>query len=89
MKRMLPDPPMPPLPRRLDGQQWRPAFGLYWSPKEWRLIQRLGLMELDHALTGSQVQSILWNYRAMADDTVLRALTVGSLIGLLFGAFVL
>lgn len=52
-------------------------------------MQRLGLMELDHGLTGTQVQTILWCYRSMADDTVCRALVVGWLAGLLFGAFVL
>lgn len=83
-------PEMPPSRMMSEsGAEWRPAFGQYWSPKEWRLMQRLGLMELDHGLTGTQVQTILWCYRSMADDTVCRALVVGWLAGLLFGAFVL
>ena len=78
-----------PLPSKRDGKEWKPAFGLYWSPKEWKLIQRLGLMDMRKTLAGHQVREILFCYESLAYDTALRALFVGWLAGLLFGAFVL
>jgi hypothetical protein len=80
-----------PLPskQRLGCNEWRPAFGLYWSPREWSLLQRLGLMELNTTLTGNQAREILFCYRSMSADTAWRAMFVGWIAGLLFGAFVL
>lgn len=71
------------------GSDWKCAFGLYWSPKEWLIMQRLGLMGLNYTLTGHQVREILFCYRSMSADTAWRAMFVGWIAGLLFGAFVL
>lgn len=69
-------PEMP--PSRLiseTGREWKPAFGLYWSPKEYQLLQKLDL--LGTQLQPWEAQKIVHAARSLTFDRLCLGITIG------------
>lgn len=55
--------------------KWKPAFGQFWSPRDWRILQALKLMKC--SLTSAQAQAIVWAYRGMVESAAMRGFFAG------------
>jgi hypothetical protein len=61
---------------------WKQAFGLHWSPRDWRILQRLELMKT--SLTGAQAQAVIWAHRCIVERVAMLGFAAGWLAALAF-----
>lgn len=60
-----------------SGKEWKLAFAVYWSPKDYEMIQKLNLLGMN--LKASEVMEIVFQAREMREADSFKWFGIGSI----------